>query len=55
MVPTTLRWYKARYRLDVLFLLGTSLSCGRVVRSVYFFGDPILFLFKLVTIHVLIH
>lgn len=30
VVPFTLRWYKACYRLDVLFLLGASGSCGGV-------------------------
>ena len=55
MVPTIVRWYEARNRLDVLFLLGASLPCGRVVRGIYFFGEPILFLFKLVTVHILIN
>lgn len=37
MVPFTLRWYKAHYRLDVLFLLGASGSCGGVVHGFYLF------------------
>ena len=52
VVHSTLRWCKACCRLNVSFFLGLyfyveELSCG-----IYIFGEPVLFLHKLVIVRI---